>query len=64
MTDRDGDVWRLDEESGYYTSPGLFHRTLDEIKREFGPLKDGPGDARILLAEALEDVARKLREAV
>ncbi|MEU1037657.1 hypothetical protein [Streptomyces sp. NPDC005907] len=63
VKDDDGDVWTLDEETGYYTSPGLFNRTLEEVRREFGPLS-GDIDVRSILADALEDVARKLREAV
>lgn len=65
VTDNDGDVWTLNEETGYYSSRGLIDRTLVEIEAEFGPTSAASTVAvRRLLADALEDVARRLREAV
>ncbi|MFF3140420.1 hypothetical protein ACFVRU_01475 [Streptomyces sp. NPDC057927] len=64
VTDNDGDVWTLNEETGYYSSPGLYNRTLKEIEEAYGPTSATPVDVRRLLADALEDVARKLREGV
>ncbi|MFD9442123.1 hypothetical protein [Streptomyces sp. NPDC060001] len=62
VTDNDGDVWRLNDESGMYESRGLFDRTLDEIRREYGPLKTDSEDVRTVIADVLEEIARKLRE--
>ncbi|MET9126936.1 hypothetical protein [Streptomyces sp. NPDC004528] len=69
MTDNDGDVWTLNEETGYYSSRGLYDRTLAEIEEEFGPTSVTPStathaDVRRLLADVLEDAARRLREEV
>lgn len=63
VKDDEGDVWTLDEASGRYKSPGLRPRTLDELQGDYGPITDYAPDTRLLLAQALEDVARKLRGA-
>ncbi|MGW0468296.1 hypothetical protein ACWDX6_23975 [Streptomyces sp. NPDC003027] len=63
LVDSDGDVWTWNAYDESYSSPGLADRTRAEIEREFGPVTaSDTSDVRLLLAEALEDVARKLRE--
>ncbi|MFD6363484.1 hypothetical protein ACFWFX_27105 [Streptomyces roseolus] len=63
LIDRDGDEWTWDPNDEMYCSGGLSPRSRRQLESDYGPLKAPDHlDVRLLLAEALEDVARKLRE--
>lgn len=70
LIDNEGDRWRWEPEYQGYGWQHLSGWSRERIERSYGPVheagpvrKDGATpDVRLLLAEALEDVARKLRE--
>ncbi|MFB7823837.1 hypothetical protein [Streptomyces hydrogenans] len=66
LVDREGDRWRWEPAFQGYGTGDLTGWTREGIEAAYGPVREAgqEPDVRLLLAEALEDVARKLRESV
>ncbi|MFE5828701.1 hypothetical protein ACFQ8W_00270 [Streptomyces sp. NPDC056508] len=63
LVDREGDRWTWNPAYQGYECRSLYGYSREDIERCYGPVRvngETP-DVRVLLAEALEDVARKLR---